>query len=158
MQKKEGAEMPLYRDRERYGAYVKKRASRSRVLQNAVNAGVSGGAICAFGQSLFYLYRFFEIPYEMASIGVTVTLIFVAALLSGLGIFDRIARFAGAGTLVPVTGFANAVASPAIDTKSEGWVLGVGAKIFTVAGPVILYGTLTGTLYGVIYYVVRWLF
>ena len=82
----------------------------------------------------------------------TITLVFIAALLTGLGVFDRIARYAGAGTLVPVTGFANAVVSPAIDNKSEGLILGVGGKIFTVAGPVLLFGTLAGTLYGVIYY------
>ena len=81
---------------------------------------------------------------------VTVTMIFLAALLTGLGVFDSIAKVAGAGTLVPVTGFANAVVSPAIDTKAEGLILGVGAKIFTVAGPVILYGILSGALYGVV--------
>ena len=78
----------------------------------------------------------------------------VAAILTGLGVFDRIAKFAGAGTLVPITGFANAVVSPAIDAKSEGLILGVGAKIFSVAGPVLLYGTLAGSLYGVVYWVV----
>ena len=81
----------------------------------------------------------------------SVTLVFLAVLFTALGIFDRIARFAGAGTLVPITGFANAVASPAIDSRAEGLVLGVGAKIFTVAGPVLLYGTLSGALYGVVY-------
>ena len=82
-----------------------------------------------------------------------VTLIFITALLTGLGIFDRIAKYAGAGTLVPITGFANAVAAPAIDTKGEGFVLGVGTKILSIAGPVILYGTASGVLYGVIYWV-----
>ena len=82
------------------------------------------------------------------------TLIFVAVILTGLGVFDKIASFAGAGTLVPITGFANAMSSPAIDARSEGYVLGVGAKIFTVAGPVILYGTAASVLYGVIYWIV----
>ena len=86
---------------------------------------------------------------------VTVSLILVAAILTAVGIFDRIARHAGAGTLVPVTGFSNAVVSQAMDAKSEGYVLGVGAKIYTVAGPVILYGLLSGVIYGVIYYVYR---
>ena len=85
---------------------------------------------------------------------VSITLIFLASLLTGLGIFDNIARIAGAGTLVPITGFSNAVTAQAIDTKSEGFILGVGAKIFTIAGPVILYGTATGVIYGIIYYVV----
>ena len=83
---------------------------------------------------------------------VSITLIFLASLLTGLGVFDNIARIAGAGTLVPITGFSNAVSSQAIDTKSEGYILGVGAKIFTIAGPVILYGTVSGAIYGVIYY------
>ena len=81
-------------------------------------------------------------------------LIFIAVLLTGIGVFDRIASFAGAGTLVPVTGFANSVVSPAIDTKSEGLVIGVGSKIFTIAGPVILFGIFSGAIYGVIYYIV----
>ena len=82
----------------------------------------------------------------------SVTLVFLAILLTGLGVFDNIAKYAGAGTLVPITGFATAVASPAIDSRAEGYVLGVGAKIFTVAGPVLLYGTLAGAVYGVIYW------
>lgn len=86
---------------------------------------------------------------------VPVTLIFLAALLTGLNVFDNIAKYAGAGTLVPITGFANAVVSPALDTKAEGFILGVGAKIFTVAGPVILYGTLASVIYGVIYFFAR---
>lgn len=85
---------------------------------------------------------------------VSVTLIFIAVVLTGLDLFDDIAKFGGAGTLVPITGFANAVVSPALDTKAEGWVLGVGSKLFTIAGPVILYGTLASVLYGVVYYTV----
>ncbi len=148
---------PLYQNKSSYAAYVKKRASRSMVGQNCIRAALTGGSICLFGQALLFFYRGLGMPSETAATGVSVTLIFLAAMLTGLGVFDKIARVAGAGTLVPVTGFANAVVSPAIDTKSEGWVLGVGAKIFTVAGPVILYGTLSGVLYGIIYQIVRWL-
>ena len=90
---------------------------------------------------------------KLAATAVTVTLILAAALLTLFGVFDNIARFAGAGTLVPITGFSNAVASPAIDNKSEGLVLGVGAQMFTVAGPVIVYGVLTSVIYGVIYWI-----
>ena len=93
-------------------------------------------------------------PEDTASTWVTVSLIFLGVLGTATGVFDRVAKIAGAGTLVPVTGFANAVASPAIDSRSEGLVLGVGAKIFTVAGPVLLYGTLAGVLYGFIYYLI----
>ena len=101
---------------------------------------------------MLYLY----LGFEEKTVGslVTVTLIFLAALLTAFGIFDKIARFAGAGTLVPVTGFSNAVVSQAIDAKSEGYVLGVGAKIYTIAGPVILFGILSGALYGVVLYAI----
>ena len=129
---------------------VKKTAKKSPVFKNCALAFVFGGGICVFGQVLFDLYSALtEYEKDDVSTLVTVTLIFLAALLTGIGVFDDIAKHAGAGTLVPVTGFANAVVSPAIDTKAEGWVLGVGAKIFTVAGPVILYGVLSGAVYGV---------
>lgn len=96
---------------------------------------------------------FWKLPEDTVKILVPCTLIFLAAFFTGIGIFDDIARFAGAGTLVPITGFANAMASPAIDDKSEGLVMGVGAKMFTIAGPVIVYGVLTSVLYGVVYWI-----
>ena len=143
----------LYLDQKRYQAYVKSRASRSHVVSDCFNAFLVGGSICTFGQALLGFYgEVLGMDERAASTSVSITLIFLAALLTGIGVFDRIGRVAGAGTLVPITGFSNAVTSPAIDTRSEGWVMGVGAKIFTVAGPVILYGTLSGVLYGIIYY------
>ena len=117
-----------------------------------VKAFLVGGAICALGEILKSVFLSLGATLSDASLYVTVTLVTLAALLTGLGVFDSIARFAGAGTLVPVTGFANSVVSPAIDTKSEGLILGVGAKIFTVAGPVLLYAVLSGWIYGVIYW------
>ena len=144
----------LYLDQKRYKAYVKGRAARSHVWLDCTNAFLVGGSICALGQALLFFYtKTLGMGERAASTGVSVTLVFLAALLTGIGVFDRIGRVAGAGTLVPITGFSNAVTSPAIDTQSEGWVMGVGAKIFTVAGPVILYGSLSGVLYGVIYYI-----
>jgi stage V sporulation protein AC len=110
------------------------------------------------GEGLLALYTYLGLSAEAGGIAVTISLVFLSALLTALGVFDRIARKAGAGTLVPVTGFANAVVSPAMDNKSEGPVLGVGAKIFTVAGPVILYSTLSGTLYGLLYYLFKVIF
>ena len=95
-----------------------------------------------------------DIELEIASALASMTLAVVAILLTAFGVFDKLAKHAGAGTLVPITGFANAVAAPAIDARSEGYVLGVGANIFTIAGPVLLYGTLAGVIYGVIYYIV----
>ncbi|MFA5562447.1 MAG: SpoVA/SpoVAEb family sporulation membrane protein [Eubacteriales bacterium] len=141
-------------NQQEYARYVKKHAARSPLLANCFAAFFVGGLICAGGQVLFLLYQSAGMDRLQSGTLVTVTLIFLSALLTGLGVFDRIARYAGAGTLVPVTGFANSVVSPAIDTKSEGLVLGVGSKIFTIAGPVLLYGVLFGALYGAVYFVV----
>lgn len=128
-------------------------APHSPVLKNCFFAFLVGGGICTLGQGLNDLYGVvLHLPKKDASTLTSVTLIFFAVLLTGLGVFDRIAKFAGAGTLVPITGFANAVVSPAIDSHAEGLLLGVGAKIFTVAGPVLLYGTLAGSIYGIIYW------
>ena len=141
-------------DKKQYKKFASAHAPKSPIAKNCVFAFLVGGSICSLAQGLTNLYLI--IPHfgeENARALTSVTLIFVAVLLTGFGIFDKIAKFAGAGTLVPITGFANAVASPAIDSRSEGYVLGVGAKIFTVCGPVILYGTLAGAIYGVIYYI-----
>ena len=141
--------------KETYKKYATARAPRSPILKNCLRAFLTGGLICTLGQGLNTLYTK-VCGLEKADAGTLTacTLVLIAAVLTGLGVFDRIAKFAGAGTLVPITGFANAVVSPAIDGKSEGLILGVGAKIFTVAGPVLLYGTLAGTVYGVIYWIV----
>ena len=136
-------------------ALIKKYSPGSSIFKNSLLAFLFGGVICVIGQLLMELYGYLGLDKKTAGSLVTVTLIFVAALLTALGIFDKIARHAGAGTLVPVTGFSNAVVSQAMDAKSEGYVLGVGAKIYTVAGPVILYGLLSGVIYGLIYYIWR---
>lgn len=140
-------------DSETYKKYASARAGKSPVMKDCVRAFLSGGLICTFAQGLRSLYELWGVPPADSATLVSVTLIFLTALLTGIGVFDRIACFAGAGTLVPITGFANAVAAPAIDTKGEGFVLGVGAKIFSIAGPVILYGTAAGALYGVVYWI-----
>lgn len=142
-------------DDKAYKKFVEKRAAKSNLPADCARAFLIGGLICCIGQGLFDLYTLFGIDEENVKTLVPVSLIFLAALLTALNVFDNIAKFAGAGTLVPITGFSNAVVSPALDTKAEGFILGVGAKIFTVAGPVILYGTLTSVIYGVILYVVR---
>ena len=141
-------------DKKQYRRYASAHAPKSPLIPDCLRAFFVGGAICIIGQLLSNFYQ--RIPWldkEGASLLTSTTLIFLAVLLTAIGIFDKIAKFAGAGTLVPITGFANAVASPAIDSRAEGMVLGVGSKIFTVAGPVILYGTLAGVVYGVIYWV-----
>lgn len=143
-------------DSKSYQKYVKKRAKKSPVLSDCIKAFIFGGLICCIGQGLFDLYKnVFGLLHDDAALLVSVTLIFMSALLTGLGVFDNIAKHAGAGTLVPITGFANSVVSPAIDTKAEGFILGVGAKIFTVSGPVILYGVFASVIYGIIYWTVK---
>ena len=138
---------------QKYEKMVKAAAKPSPVLKDTVKAFAVGGGICVLGQLLLTAYsKVFE-NEQSAKTLVSVTLIFVAAVLTALGIFDRIAKFSGAGTLVPITGFANAVVSPAIEYKTEGFVLGVGAKMFTIAGPVIVYGTVASVVYGVIYWI-----
>ena len=133
-----------------YVKYTGAHAQKSNLLVNCVWAFLVGGVICLLGQGLHDIYLYCGIKEETVLMLVPVTLIFLAALTTGLGWFDKLAKHAGAGTLVPITGFANSVVSPAIDYKSEGFVLGLGAKIFTIAGPVILYGVLASAIYGVV--------
>ena len=138
--------------KEAYVKYVRARAPKSPLWKDCLHAFWVGGVICVVGQGLRLLFeKALKFSPEDAGMLTSAALIFVAVLLTGFGVFDRIAKYAGAGTLVPITGFANAVVSPAIDSHAEGLVLGVGSKIFTVAGPVLLYGTLAGFLYGLIY-------
>ena len=134
---------------------IKKYSPRSRIMRDTALAFIFGGLVCVGGELLSRLYASLGIEGDVAAMLVTVSLILLASVATGLGIFDRIAKYAGAGTLVPVTGFSNAVVSEAMDSASEGVVMGVGAKIFTVAGPVILYGLASGVLYGVVYAVVK---
>ena len=146
-------------DREAYGRYVKARAPRSPILRDSALAFLIGGAICAIAQLLLLLYGdILDIPEKDAATLTSVTVVLIAVLLTAFGLFDKLASHAGCGTLVPITGFANAVTSPAIDSRAEGLVLGIGAKIFSVAGPVLLYGVLSGAAYGVIYWVTTLLF
>ncbi|MBO5439911.1 MAG: stage V sporulation protein AC [Clostridia bacterium] len=139
--------------KEDYKDYVEKRAKKSPLLKNVTFAFVIGGLVCMLGQLFMDLYLYLQIDKQTASTLASISIIFIAILLTGLGVFDNIAKFAGAGVSVPISGFANSISSQAIDSKSEGYILGVGAKIFTIAGPVILYGILSGTIYGVIYYI-----
>ena len=148
----------MHTDSENYKKYVNARAKKSPLAKDCVRAFLAGGTICLGAQGLLALYKNWGLEKEDAAALVSVTLVFLTALLTGLGVFDKIAKWAGAGTLVPITGFANAVSAPAIDTKGEGFVLGVGAKIFSIAGPVILYGITAGTLYGVIYWIINTFF
>ena len=137
--------MSMNMDKKTYARYVEARAPRSPLIKNCVHAFLVGGGICLVAEGIIQLLTgVAKLSRDAASAWAAIILVGVAVLLTALGVFDRIAQFAGGGTLLPITGFANAVASPAIDSRSEGLVLGVGAKIFTVAGPVLLYGTAAG--------------
>ena len=136
-----------------YNRLAKDLSPASPKLKDFVCAFIIGGLICAIGQVFLEIYNSIGLEEKTVKTLVPATLIFIAALLTGLKLFDKIAKHAGAGTLVPITGFANAVVSPAIEFKTEGWVLGLGANMFKIAGPVIVYGTVASVIYGIIYWI-----
>lgn len=133
-----------------YDQLIRAKAKPSPIWKNSLWAFCTGGLICTLGQLLLNVYRGQGLEQDAAGTATSVTLIFLSALLTGLGIFDKIAKRAGAGTLVPITGFANAMVSPALEFKSEGLVTGMAAKMFTVAGPVLAYGVTASVVYGLI--------
>ena len=135
---------------EQYSNMADKASPGSKSVKNVVLAFVFGGAICTIGQLLQNLYMLTGMELKDARGAVSVTLIFLGALLTALRIFDNIAKYAGAGTLVPITGFANSIVAPAIEFKSEGYVMGIGAKMFVIAGPVLVYGIMASAIYGII--------
>ena len=136
-----------------YARLVKEMSPRSPIWRDCLNAFWIGGLICALGQLIMNGYVALGLEKEAAGTAMSMTLVALSALLTGLSLYDDIAKRAGAGTLVPITGFANAIAAPAIEFKTEGFVLGVGAKMFTIAGPVIVYGVSASVVYGLIYWV-----
>ena len=138
-----------------YPAYIQQRARKSPLVKDTLLAFLIGGAICALGQGIMNLWGMTGISKADAATAASCTLVFLSALLTGLNLYNKIARFGGAGTLVPITGFANAVVASAIDFKSEGFVTGMAARMFTVAGPVLLYGTSAGAVWGVIAYLLQ---
>ena len=135
-----------------YAQMVKEKTPKSPLGADLLRAFLVGGIICCVGQGLLELYQWAGLSERQAAPAVSITLIFLGALLTGLGIYDNIARFAGAGSIVPITGFANSVVSPALEFKSEGFVTGMAVKMFTVAGPVIVFGTLASVIYGLCLY------
>ena len=137
-----------------YDEMVKKASPNSPVWLDCLKAFLIGGAICCIGQGLFNLYAMLGMNDDEKKAMVSITLIVLTAILTGIGVFDKIAKHAGAGTIVPITGFANSVVSPGLEFKSEGFVMGTGANIFKIAGPVILYGTSAAMLYGFIYWLI----
>jgi stage V sporulation protein AC len=136
-----------------YSQLVSKISKPSPKIKDFIIAFLVGGTICVFGQILMEIYALLGLEKNQITMLIPATLVFVAAMLTSFKVFDNIAKRAGAGTLVPITGFANAIASPAIEYKSEGWVLGLGSNIFKLAGPVIVYGVTASVIYGVVYWI-----
>ena len=142
---------------ENYATLVKRLTPKSKLGQGCLRAFWVGGLICVLGQTVADAGTFLFKLTSAASLTLgSVVLVFFTALLTGIGVFDRIARYAGAGTVVPITGFANAMVSPAMEFKPEGWVLGTGTRLFTIAGPVLVYGVTSSVAVGILYYFFRW--
>ena len=134
---------------------VENAAPKSKLFANFCKAFLVGGIICTIGQILFELYQKAGADEENAKMITSISLIAISALLTSLSLYDKLAKFGGAGTLVPITGFANAVVAPALDNKPEGKILGTGVQMFSIAGPVIVYGVLAANIYGLIYYILK---
>lgn len=145
----------IFLDNAEYKSLVHNTTPKSPILKNCIKAFVFGGGICCFGEVLKTLYGLTSLNEDEIKLAVSTTLIVITAILTGAGVFDNIAKHAGAGTAVPITGFANSVVSPAVEFKSEGIILGMGAKMFNLAGPVIVFGCSAASVYGLIYYIFR---
>ncbi len=140
-----------------YSEMVKRVSPKSPKLMNSVKAFLFGGAICTFGELLNFIWEKIGLSEDYSKALTPTVLIVITAILTGIGVFDKIAKHAGAGTIVPITGFANSVVSPAVEFNAEGYILGTGANIFKIAGPVISYGVLAGIIYGAIYYILTYM-
>ena len=136
-----------------YAQLVKRMSPKSPIFRDCFNAFWIGGLICTVGQVFLNLYTGLGLEKDLAGTAASMTMVALSALLTGLSLYDNIAKYAGAGTLVPITGFANAVAAPAVEFKTEGFILGTAAKMFTIAGPVIVYGVSASVVYGLIYWI-----
>ena len=140
-------------DKEQYKQLVGQTTPKSPILKDCIKAFIFGGGICCFGEILKTLYSMTSLSEKEVKLAVLATLIVITAILTGAGIFDKIAKHAGAGTAIPITGFENSVVSPAVEFSAEGKILGTGAKMFNLAGPVIVYGCSAASLYGLIYWI-----
>ncbi len=142
-------------DNKEYDKLVKKVSPNTNVPVTCAKAFVFGGSICLIGEIIRQILLYFRLPDTQAATWTSIILVFFGALLTGIGVYDDLAKHGGAGTAVPITGFANSIVSPAIEYKSEGFVMGVGAKMFVIAGPVLVYGTLSSVAVGIIYYIMQ---
>lgn len=139
-------------EKDKYQQIVDKKSPSSKCFKNSIKAFFIGGIICTIGQCFLSFYQNLNLSEELAGSATSISMILLSVLATGFDLYPKIAKHGGAGTLVPITGFANAVSAPAIEAKTEGYILGVGAKIFTIAGPVILYGTVASVIAGFIFY------
>lgn len=142
-------------DKQDYKEYTKQREPKTKLLKNCIMAFIVGGLICDVGQFFFNLYMSMGLSKDKVSAFTSITMVFLGAFLTGLDIYDWIGKYGGAGSIVPITGFANSIVSPAMEYKKEGLVFGVGAKMFTIAGPVLVYGISSSVVVGLIYYLLR---
>ncbi|MBQ2931521.1 MAG: stage V sporulation protein AC [Clostridia bacterium] len=142
--------------KQEYSDYSNKKSPDSPLLKDVLFAFLIGGAICTIGQGVSDVYEvIFRLDSESVKTATSITMVFLGALLTGLNVYHKIAKYAGAGTIVPITGFANAITSPAMEFRREGWILGLAAKMFVVAGPVIVYGISASIVLGLFYYLVQ---
>ncbi|MGG7176544.1 stage V sporulation protein AC [Clostridium paraputrificum] len=140
---------------QRFQVLTKEAEPKPKIVRNCIRAFLVGGIICDLGQVIMNILKSFDFPKDDVAAITSIIMVFLGALLTGVGIYDRIASYAGAGTVVPITGFANAVVAPAIEFKKEGFVFGVAAKMFTIAGPVLVYGIGSSVIVGVIYFIIN---
>lgn len=144
--------MDFQMSQKQYDQYVKQKSPNSNIVKDCLLAFLIGGAICVLGQLFQFLYLHFGYATEQAATLVSITMIFIGSLLTALNLYDDIAKYGGAGTIVPITGFANSIVSSAMEFKSEGYIMGMGAKMFTIAGPVIVFGTIASIVYGILFF------
>lgn len=143
------------RNKQEYQQLVKQKEPKSNLLINCIKAFIVGGLICDLGQLFSDILKSIGLPKDDVSAFVSIIMVFLGALFTGLGIYDNIGKFGGAGSIVPITGFANSIVSPAMEFKREGYVLGVGAKMFVIAGPVLVYGITSSVIVGLIYFFIK---
>lgn len=141
-------------DNKQYNAYLKKKTPNSPIVKDCIFAFLVGGGICCIGQGISDLLKNWFAEEEV-KLWVPVCMVFLGALFTAIGVYDKLAKYAGGGTIIPITGFSNSITSAAMEFKQEGWILGLGAKIFTIAGPVIAYGVLASIVYGIIYWIMK---
>lgn len=141
--------------KENYPEYVEKKTKNSPLLTDCIRAFLFGGAICTLGEGIRELLLYFKVPSEDTKIWLPIIMIFLGAALTGFGIYDTLAKYGGAGTSIPITGFSNSIVSSAMEFKREGFILGVGVKMFTIAGPVIVYGVVASVIYGIVYWIMQ---